>query len=88
MENNLIRFFVVGKCLKNKDLNILTISKTKKGWTQNCKNPTYNFEYLSSESVVELLEWFKLDFSSYRMFQDLQEAMEYTTKKSKAYNLV
>ncbi len=74
-------FYLVGKTL-SRDVCIFKVNKTDKGWMQLCLNMKgYDVEYVSDEKMLDLFEWFKCDFSNYRIFQDEQEAMEYHDDK-------
>lgn len=84
--NNLIEFFVVGKTVKERQFILLKITSTKKGWNQVSVNNdrTYDFKYESHEMIPKLMEWFKIDFSQYRMFDDVIDAEVYLKNKSAA----
>jgi len=80
-------FFVVAKSVKENEVKILKLIPTEKGWFQSCLNDRYYFcEYVSKESLTDLLEWFKLDFCQYRIFQDQEEAVEYANGKMNSSN--
>ena len=86
MEKNNLMFFVVGKT-KNNEVKLLKLNPTQKGWFQSCFNDSSFFnEYVSNEGLTDLLDWFKLDFYQYRIFQDQEEAKEYADEKMNVNN--
>ena len=76
-KNNLMNFQIVGKSMTDKEWKILHLTSTGKGWMQICDDKSYINDYVSNETIHELLEWFKCDFFQYRMFEDLEEAKAY-----------
>lgn len=80
---NLIEFYIVGKTVKQCDFRLVKLVETKRGWNQvSIKNDkAYDFEYVSKENMTTLMEWFRADFSQYRMFNDYSEAQEYLNYK-------
>ena len=78
---NLITFHIVGKTVKDREFKLVSFSSTKNGWKQRCKSQFLNVDYVCNEDIPKLLEWFKCDYSQYRMFQDLSEAQEYIASK-------
>jgi hypothetical protein len=83
---NLIKFFLVGKTVRERQFILLEMTSTKKGWKQVSLNNdhTYDFMYENNEMIPELMNWFKIDFSQYRMFDDLVDAEVYLKNKSAA----
>ena len=41
----------------------------------------YDFEYVSNEQVPQLMDWFRIDFTQYRIFDCRVEAEEYLNNK-------
>ena len=83
-KTNLIEFFIVGKNVQDNKIKIMNLKPTNIGWIQNTMNDkSLNREYVSQETVPDLLEWFKCDFFQYRMFHQLEEAQEYANEKMK-----
>lgn len=82
MENT-TEFFVVGKTRGEREFRLAHFTSTSKGWNQMChqSDRLYDFEYVSNEKVPEIMEWLKLDFTQYRMFDDLSEAQAYKETK-------
>lgn len=80
-KTNLIDFCIVGKYYKDKNYKILVLKSSENGWTARCDDASLNTDYISNEKIPNLLDWFKCDFSQYRMFEDLQEALAYRDEK-------
>lgn len=78
-----MEFYVVGKTVIEKDIRLAHIKATSRGWNQVCydTDQKYDFEYLNKENIPSLMEWFKIDFSEYRFFDDFSEAQAYKEKK-------
>ena len=84
MEENTTEFFVVGKTRNERVFRLIHFKSTLKGWDQIClqADKAYDFQYVSKENVPDIMEWLKIDFTQYRMFDDLLEAEAYKAKKS------
>lgn len=82
-KNNLIDFYVIGKTVREKDFRMVHLQSTSRGWFQQAdgSDRTYDFVYLSKETVPELVDWFKKDFTQYRMFDEKEEATAYLAEK-------
>ena len=78
--------YVVGKHAIDKDFKIIHLSATDKGWMQTSEDRALDCEYVSRETIPELLEWFKCEFINYRMFQNLEEATMYLDERKSASN--
>lgn len=82
---NLIGFYLVGKSTTERSFLFLTLMPTKKGWTQTCtEDRSYNCQYVCNENVTDLMKWFRIDFTQYRIFDDLQDAKSYLQSKIEA----
>lgn len=83
MRKNVTEFYVVGKTKTTREFRLAHFTSKPKGWKQVCigSDKSYDFEYVSEEDVPQLMEWFKLDFTQYRMFDDLSEALAYKEMK-------
>lgn len=82
-KNNLIDFYVVGKTIREKDFRMVHLESIERGWVQRAygRDRTYDFVYVSNETVPELIDWFKKDFTQYRMFDAKAEASAYLADK-------
>ena len=80
---NTTEFFVVGKTRNERDFRLAHLKSTPKGWDQVCPNANkaYDFQYVSNEKIPDIMEWLKIDFTQYRMFDDLSEAEAYKVMK-------
>ena len=82
LKTNLISFFVIGTHVKDSKIKIVHLNKTSRGWYQKCLNDNgFYAEYVSNENIPQLLDWFRFDFSSYRIFDSEEEAMSYLNEK-------
>ena len=81
-KNNLIDFIIVGKTVKDRKYCLSTFSAFEKGWKQRSSNPVYNLDYINNETIDILLDWMKIDFSNYRMFESDEEAQAYLKEKT------
>lgn len=87
-KNNLMSFFLVATTVGENEIKLLKLNPTVNGWYQSCSNDRAHFrEYVSKETLTDLLDWFKLEFCQYRIFQNERDAMEYADEKMKASNL-
>lgn len=84
-KKNLIMFYIVGKCALTRDYRILRLTSTDRGWIQTSLNE-YDLcrVYESNEKLNVLLEWFRLDFSQYRMFEEEADAWAHLASKTTA----
>lgn len=80
-ENNLMTFYVIGKAVHDRKYKFATLSQTSAGWSQESKDRALCFQYVCKEKTVDLLEWFRCDYSQYRIFDDVESAQAYLSGK-------
>lgn len=85
-KNNLIEMYVVGKYMSDKQFKLIHLSPTDKGWMQTCSDRALDCEYVSEETIPDLLDWFKCEYLNYRIFQNSEEAKMYLNEKTSASN--
>ncbi len=82
-KSNLITFFIVGKSVKDREFKMIRLDSSTQGWNQASLNTNdFNVSYVSNENISSLLEWFKCDFSSYRMFELEEDARKHLILKT------
>jgi hypothetical protein len=77
--------YIVGKHIRDNKYMLIKLEATNKGWHQTCDHRALDCEYVSNESIPQLLEWFKCEFFNYRIFQNQEEAAMYQDEKMNAY---
>jgi hypothetical protein len=85
-KNNLIDFYIVGKTIRERKFIVSTFNVTSKGWLQQSifDDKSYDFKYESDETIPDILNWLKCDFTQSRMFNSLSEAQAYASVKNEA----
>ena len=70
-------FWLVGTTRTSKTLAMMRIYKTEEGWLQRSFTKGLNRDYVNSENVAKLYEWFVIDFAKFTHFEKEEEAFNF-----------